>query len=76
MSHGPCEVVVVVVVAAAAHQTQRWVQDRIPPVEVVEVEAEVVGAAVGAEVVEVGVEARLRPQQPRMQAALEAFDHV
>ena len=70
MTHGPwMEVVAVAVAAAAARQTQRWVQDRIPRVEVV-------GAGAGAVGVEVGVEAQLRPQQPRMQAVLEAFGHV
>ena len=82
MSHGPCPEEEVVVVAAA-HQTQRWVQDRISQeVEVAEGAAAVgiltyQAAAAAVEVGEVGVgaEARLCLQQPRMQAGLEAFGH-
>ena len=83
MSHDPCPGVGVVAVAAA-HQTQRWVQDRISPqVEVAEGAAGAVvgiltyqaGAEVVVEVVGVGVEARLCLHQPRMRAGLEAFGH-
>ena len=85
MSHDPCPEVVVVVVVAAAHQTQRWVQDRISPqVEVAEGAAGAVvvgiltyraGAVEVVEAVGVGVEAPLCLHQPRMQAGLEAFGH-